>query len=113
MEIWPNGILFEFGVLKTHPKFTFQNLRRIINYSVEKGSNGGGYPLLSWTMWRHMACNKLEIEEQLAWAYFEFFDAIQETNVTERVTKEKANFIVRFHFFMSFSRHNNVKQSFV
>lgn len=87
VEIWPNGILFEFGVLKTHPKFTFQNLRRIINYSVEKGSNGGGYPLLSWTMWRHMACNKLEIEEQLAWAYFEFFDAIQETNATERVTK--------------------------
>ena len=48
IEIWPNPLLFEFGVLKSHSKFTFQNLRRIINYSVEKGSNGGGYPLLSW-----------------------------------------------------------------
>ena len=38
-------------------------------------------------MWRHMACNKLEIDEQLAWSYFEFFDAIQETNSTERIAK--------------------------
>ena len=34
-----------------------------------------------------MACNKLEIDEQLAWSYFEFFDAIQETNSTERIAK--------------------------
>ena len=79
VAIWPHGTLLEFGTFKTHPKFTFQNLRRILKYSIEKGSSmPGGFPLLSWHVWRHMAVNKLEIDEDLAWSYFEVFEAIQD-----------------------------------
>ena len=70
IRIWPNGIVFEFGMLHGWHMFSFANLRRIINYSIDKGENGG-YPLLSWPVWRHMAVNKLKVPEGLAWSYFE------------------------------------------
>ena len=86
IKIWPNGIVFEFGMLHSWHMFTFANLRRIINYSIEKSENGG-YPLLSWPVWRHMAVNKLKVPEGLAWSYFEVFDAIQESALNERIAK--------------------------
>jgi len=86
IKIWPNGIVFEFGMLHGWHMFSFVNLRRIINYSIEKSENGG-YPLLSWPVWRHMAVNKLKVPEGLAWSYFEVFDAIQESTPNERIAK--------------------------
>ena len=43
--------------------------------------------MLSWPIWRHMACEKLKISEDLAWSYFEVFDSLQETSVHERRLK--------------------------
>ncbi|KAF3843635.1 hypothetical protein F7725_002484, partial [Dissostichus mawsoni] len=36
----------------------------------------GCFPSMSWPMWRHIACGKLQLHEDLAWLYFETFDLL-------------------------------------
>lgn len=74
VQLWPNRKIFEYGIVYSHPKITFTNAERIIKYSLSKEN----WPMLSWKVWRHMACEKLKIKEELAWVYFETFDSLQE-----------------------------------
>ena len=73
VQLWPCRKLFEYGMVYCHPKITFTNAERIIKYSLSKEN----WPMLSWKVWRHMACEKLGMAEQLAWVYFETFDSFQ------------------------------------
>jgi TBCC domain-containing protein 1 len=73
VRLWPNRKIFEYGIVYSHPKITFTNAERIIKYSLTKEN----WPMLSWKVWRHMACEKLKIKEELAWVYFETFDSFQ------------------------------------
>lgn len=61
---------FDIGIVPVSlpPKLTHHNLRKLYAYAKNKGK--AGYPRISYTVWKHVACNKLQIEEQLAWLYF-------------------------------------------
>ena len=45
----------------------------------------GCFPILSWPMWRHIACGKLQLTEDLAWLYFETFDLLTSRPPEERL----------------------------
>lgn len=109
VRLWPNSHFFDAGIVQSHEKLNLINSERIIKYSMTKvifrNSNlahnkffrflyqliyqgiDGGWPVLEWPIWRHMAVEKLKLSEDLAWTYFEFFDALQESNHYERQIK--------------------------
>ena len=93
VRLWPNIHFFDAGMFFTHEKLTFTNAERIIKYSIAKGSEGG-WPMLSWSIWKHMACEKLKLEEDLAWSYFEVFDALQGMRL--KTCKRDFNFVNTF-----------------
>ncbi|XP_065663618.1 TBCC domain-containing protein 1 isoform X4 [Hydra vulgaris] len=68
--IWVNAEPFDIGVLLIPPpsKLTHHNLRKLHVYAKSKGK--AGYPNLTFPVWHHVACNKLSIDENLAWIYF-------------------------------------------
>lgn len=45
----------------------------------------GSFPMLGWPMWRHIACGKLQLPDDLAWLYFETFDLLQGHTAEERL----------------------------
>ena len=45
----------------------------------------GCFPSLNWPMWRHIACGKLQLTEDLAWLYFETFDLLTTRPPEERL----------------------------
>nr|KAG5691123.1 hypothetical protein BaRGS_030931 [Batillaria attramentaria] len=45
------------------------NIKKIVIYAKNKGN--AGFPKLSYSVWKHIACNKLHLTEDLAWVYFE------------------------------------------
>lgn len=48
-------------------------LRKIALYA---RTRDGCFPVLGWPMWKHIACGKLSLPEDLAWLYFESFDLL-------------------------------------
>lgn len=75
MSIWPRLEPFLLGALQVAPpsKLSLHYLRKMATYV---RTREGCFPILSWSMWRHIACGKLQLPEDLAWLYFETFDLL-------------------------------------
>ncbi|XP_053184577.1 TBCC domain-containing protein 1 [Scomber japonicus] len=73
VSIWPRMEPFLLGALQVAPssKLGLHYLRKMASYV---RSRDGCFPVLGWPMWRHIACGKLQLPEELAWLYFETFD---------------------------------------
>ncbi|XP_029462327.1 TBCC domain-containing protein 1 isoform X2 [Rhinatrema bivittatum] len=80
VQLWVKMEPFLVGALQLPPpsKFSMHYLRKMSSY-VRTRANDGCYPRLSWTMWRHIACGKLQLAEDIAWLYFEVFDSLKQT----------------------------------
>lgn len=79
VQIWAKTDPFLIGALQFPPpaKFNMHYLRKMATY-VRTRSAEGSYPRLSWAMWRHIACGKLQLVEDTAWLYFEAFHSLTE-----------------------------------
>ncbi|XP_010878281.2 TBCC domain-containing protein 1 isoform X2 [Esox lucius] len=75
VAVWPRMEPFLLGALQVAPptKLSLHYLRKMAAYV---RSREGCFPLLGWLMWRHIACGKLQLPEELAWLYFETFDLL-------------------------------------
>ncbi|KAM9851208.1 LOW QUALITY PROTEIN: TBCC domain-containing protein 1 [Aulostomus maculatus] len=73
VSIWPRMEPFLLGSLQVAPssKLSLHYLRKMAIYV---RTRDGCFPVLGWPMWRHIACGKLQLPEDLAWLYFETFD---------------------------------------
>ncbi|KAK7475667.1 hypothetical protein BaRGS_00033093 [Batillaria attramentaria] len=71
VELWVKAEPFSYGALPVapHPRLNFTNIKKIVIYAKNKGN--AGFPKLSYSVWKHIACNKLHLTEDLAWVYFE------------------------------------------
>lgn len=47
----------------------------------------GCFPTLGWPMWRHIACGKLLLSEDMAWLFFETFDLLVCRTPQERLER--------------------------
>ncbi|XP_043913745.1 TBCC domain-containing protein 1-like isoform X2 [Protopterus annectens] len=86
VNLWVKSEPFIVGALPIPPpsKFSMYYLRKIAAY-VRTRADDGCYPKLFWPMWRHIACGKLQLAEDLAWLYFETFDSLVERTAQERL----------------------------
>ncbi|RXM27800.1 TBCC domain-containing protein 1 [Acipenser ruthenus] len=77
---------FLVGALQAPPpaKFSMHYLRKMATY-VRTRAKDGCFPRLCWPMWRHIACGKLQLPDELAWVYFETFDLMAERSPEERL----------------------------
>ncbi|KAK2840322.1 hypothetical protein Q5P01_014062 [Channa striata] len=75
VSVWPRMEPFLLGVLQVAPssKLSLHYLRKMATYV---RTRDGCFPILHWPMWRHIACGKLQLAEDLAWLYFETFDLL-------------------------------------
>ncbi|XP_072301046.1 TBCC domain-containing protein 1 [Eucyclogobius newberryi] len=75
IRIWARMEPFMLGALQVAPssKLGIHYLRKMAIYV---RTRDGCFPVLSWPMWRHIACGKLQLPEDLAWLYFETFDLL-------------------------------------
>ncbi|XP_015777974.1 PREDICTED: TBCC domain-containing protein 1-like [Acropora digitifera] len=87
--LWVKPDPFEFGAIHAPlpPKLTLHNLYKLSIYARNKGK--AGYPKLSYSVWKHVACNKLQISEDLAWLYFETFDMLSASSFKEHLNWNK------------------------
>lgn len=80
--------VLSFPTLFIHPqvapstKLSMHYLRKMSAYV---RTRDGCFPVLSWPMWRHIACGKLQLPEDLAWLYFETFDLLNSHSPEERL----------------------------
>ncbi|XP_063162893.1 TBCC domain-containing protein 1 [Candoia aspera] len=86
VSLWVKMEPFILGSLQIPPpaKFSMHYLRKMSTY-VRMRSGQDYYPYLTWSMWRHIACGKLQLEKDLAWLYFELFDSLVERTSEERL----------------------------
>ncbi|XP_069081886.1 TBCC domain-containing protein 1 isoform X1 [Pleurodeles waltl] len=86
VQLWAKTEPFLVGALQLPPpsKFSLHYLRKMSTY-VRTRANDGCYPRLYWPMWRHIACGKLQLAEDLAWLYFQVFDSLVERNAVDRL----------------------------
>ncbi|XP_028250224.1 TBCC domain-containing protein 1 isoform X2 [Parambassis ranga] len=84
VSIWPRMEPFLLGALQVAPssKLSLHYLRKMAIYV---RTREGCFPMLGWPMWRHIACGKLQLPEDLAWLYFETFDLIIGHSPEERL----------------------------
>lgn len=70
VTLWVKSELFSYGALPIapHPRLTFNNIKKIVIYAKNKGETC--FPKMSYSVWKHIACNKLLLAEDLAWMYF-------------------------------------------
>lgn len=82
--VWPRLEPFLIGVLPATPpsKFSMHYLRKMACYV---RTRDGCFPRLGWHMWRHIACGKLQLAEELAWLYFETFDLLMPRSAEQRL----------------------------
>ncbi|XP_056098053.1 TBCC domain-containing protein 1 [Rhinichthys klamathensis goyatoka] len=82
--VWPRLEPFMIGVLPATPpsKFSMHYLRKMASYV---RTRDGCFPRLGWHMWRHIACGKLQLAEELAWLYFETFDLLMPRSAEQRL----------------------------
>lgn len=73
ISIWPRMEPFMLGALQVNPssKLSLHYLHKMATYV---RTRDGCFPLLGWPMWRHIACGKLQLPEDIAWLYFETYD---------------------------------------
>ena len=84
VELWLYPDLFHYGIVFAHPKLTVPYLKKVVSYAKAKAREGG-YPYLSWLIWKHMAVNKMLMDENLAWTYFQIFYTLKSKPVKERL----------------------------
>ena len=84
VELWLHPDILYYGIICAHPKLTVPYLKKVVSYAKAKGKDGG-FPELSWTIWKHMAVNKMLMEETLAWTYFQIFFNLKNKSVKERL----------------------------
>ncbi len=82
--VWPRLEPFLIGVLPATPpsKFSIHYLRKMACYV---RTRDGCFPRLGWHMWRHIACGKLQLAEELAWLYLETFDLLMSRSAEQRL----------------------------
>lgn len=70
VSLWVKSEVFSYGALPIapHPRLTFNNIKKIVIYAKNKGESC--FPKITYSVWRHIACNKLLLAEDLAWMYF-------------------------------------------
>ncbi|XP_065055048.1 TBCC domain-containing protein 1-like [Rhopilema esculentum] len=85
VSLWINPEPFEFGIVPIPPptKLVHHNLKKLFAYAKNKGK--AGYPRISYAIWKHIACNKLQISEDVAWLYFQTCDTVTEHNCEFRL----------------------------
>ncbi|KAF7655659.1 hypothetical protein LDENG_00052630 [Lucifuga dentata] len=73
VRIWPRTDPFLLAALPVaaSSKLSWHYLRKMATYV---RTQDGCFPALSWPKWRHIACGKLQLPEELAWLYIETFD---------------------------------------
>ncbi|XP_030847280.1 TBCC domain-containing protein 1 [Strongylocentrotus purpuratus] len=88
-NLWLKFDTFNIGILPVapHPKLSLHYLKKIALYAKNKGK--AGYPRLAYSTWKHIACNKLGMLEDLAWMYFEGFDMLCEYSPEERLQRRQ------------------------
>lgn len=86
VAIWPRLEPFLLGVLQLAPpsKLSLHYLRKM---SLYVRTRDGCFPALRWPMWRHIACGKLQLQEELAWIYLETFDLLGALSPQERLER--------------------------
>lgn len=85
ISLWVKSEPFAFGILPVTPihKLAPKFLRRIIPYAKTKKEYG--FPKLNYSVWRHIACVKLQISEELAWLYFSTYHALTKVRPEDRI----------------------------
>ncbi|CAF0857835.1 unnamed protein product [Rotaria sp. Silwood1] len=85
LAIWCRAEVFTFGALTTPPPpdITPASLKSIVKYM--KKSNTAGYPKMNYMLWRHIACSKLHMSEELAWMYFETYGMLTNISAQRRI----------------------------
>lgn len=86
VSLWVKAEPFSYGAfhIAPHPRLNFNNIKKIVIYAKNKGDTG--FPSLSYSVWRHIACNKLHLSEDLAWLYFTTCHLLSEdTSPAERL----------------------------
>jgi TBCC domain-containing protein 1 len=58
-------------------------LRKTLNYAKNKGP--AGYPKIEYSIWKYIACNKINIPEHIAWMYFETFLLVSNMSAEKRI----------------------------
>ncbi|KAG5851675.1 hypothetical protein ANANG_G00054170 [Anguilla anguilla] len=88
-SVWARLEPFLLGALQVPPsaKLSLHYLRKMAAYV---RTREGCYPLLGWPMWRHIACGKLQLPEDLAWLYFETFDLLTPHVPEDRLGRAEA-----------------------
>ncbi|XP_014460104.2 TBCC domain-containing protein 1 [Alligator mississippiensis] len=71
------------------PKLGPHYLRKMAAY-VRARAGAGGWPRLGWPLWRRIACGKLQLPRDLAWLYFERFDALAPRSAAQRLERAEA-----------------------
>lgn len=86
VNLWVRSEPFVVGALPLPPpsKFSMYYLRKMATY-VRSRADDGCYPKLFWPKWKHIACGKLQLAEDLAWLYFETFDSLVQRTAQERL----------------------------
>lgn len=84
LKMWVDFEPFSFGIIQAHTKLSKVYLKKVLTYARGKGCDGG-FPVLSWSVWRHMAINKMLIPERSAWAYFSTFHSVRDMSREERL----------------------------
>ncbi|TGZ68583.1 hypothetical protein CRM22_004190 [Opisthorchis felineus] len=70
VSLWPRAEPFTYGIFQVHPhpRLAVHNIKKLVSYAKSKGKSG--FPKLSYPVWKHVACNKLQLTEDLAWILF-------------------------------------------
>ncbi|XP_032831239.2 TBCC domain-containing protein 1 [Petromyzon marinus] len=75
VRLWLRDEPFRVGVLPMAPptKLGVYYLHKVAAYVRIRPL---GFPRLTWPMWRHVACGKLQLPEEVAWLYMESCDTL-------------------------------------
>uniref|UniRef100_A0A8C4NC72 TBCC domain containing 1 n=1 Tax=Eptatretus burgeri TaxID=7764 RepID=A0A8C4NC72_EPTBU len=88
VRLWPRWEPLAVAVLPVPPaKLGIRYLRKVSAYLWARAQDGV-LPRLTWSLWRRLACAKLQLPEHTAWVYFEVFDSLSpEFTVTDRLER--------------------------
>ena len=85
LRLWVRSEPFVYGILPviaTH-KISVKYLRKIVQYARHRVA--AHFPRLHYSLWKHIACNKLQLAESLARLYFDTFELLQERPAEQRL----------------------------